>query len=762
MKKITGFLLKHSFIMPSFFALLCVIGALTLPLTKVNYDQSKYLPGDTQTAKGIVISNEEFGEKGSLNVMIKSTTPTDALEFKRELEKIEGVESVVWLDDILQPFGALIPVEDFLANFDTYIDYITDETVKKEIESYYNGDAFYSVMLSGKDYDDVSIAAIESIDKLGVEYDKTVYLSGPAAKTYSNVKVIFAETLRAILLVVPLALIILGIATNSFIKPFLFLLIIGVSVWLNMASNFIFGEISYLTQATAAILQMALTVDYMIILSNRFEKEKESEPDIKKAMANAVKNSVIPITASSLTTVAGFVALMFMRYSIGFDMGIVLTKGILLSLITVFALMPSLLILTNKIIEKTSHKTLKLSFKGLFNLLKKSRFILPALLLIVIVAAAWAQYQNDFVYGDSSAMGGKGSRLYADNEKIEESFGVQNQHLLLVPLSQLGNEEAAAAAFAESEYVERINSYSLSVNMAESALGLLGQTLSEQELQQIRAQFAGDNYIRMILYLNIDEEGEESFAAIKELRELAAAHFDEYYLLGPSASVLDIKEVTDYDYTAIMALSIGLVLLILVFSFKSIVLPVLLVLVIQGSIWINFAYPYVFGQQIIFIGCVMVSSIQLGSTIDYGIVLGDRYLIHRKTMGKFEAALESLQENKHTVITSASIMCAAGFALSIASSMPSVAIMGVLVGRGALSSGLLVLTLLPQLFMLFDKPITATTLKGDIFKIFKRRKNKAARITEKSADNANNNDIPANNAENGNSASKIDENNEKQ
>jgi predicted RND superfamily exporter protein len=413
---------------------------------------------------------------------------------------------------------------------------------------------------------------------------------------------------------------------------------------------------------------------------------------------------------------------MFMRYSIGFDMGLVLTKGILLSLITVFALMPSLLILLNKVIEKTSHKMIKLSFKGLFNLLKKSRFILPPLLLILIAAAAWAQYQNDFIYGDSASMGGKGSRLYDDRIVIEQSFGVQNQHMLLVPVSEFEKDAAASQALAENKYVERINSYTTAKNMAES--------FGEELLPQMEAQFKGDDYFRIILYLNVDDEGEDSFDAVKQLRQTAAAHFGEYYLLGPSASVFDIKEVTDFDYTVIMAISIALVLLILVFSFKSVVLPVLLIFVIQGSIWINFAYPYVFSQPIIFIGCVMVSSIQLGSTIDYGIILGNGYLNHRKTMGKFDAALESLQENKHAIITSATIMSAAGFALSIASSMPGVSMMGVLVGRGALSSGLLVLTLLPQLFMLFDKAIGATTIKGSILNIFKRKKNKPATAAE--------------------------------
>ncbi|MDD4002725.1 MAG: MMPL family transporter [Clostridia bacterium] len=711
MKKITMFLLTKKYIMPIIFAALCIISIFTLPLTKVNYDQTKYLPQDTQTSKGLKILYDEFGENASLSVMVKDLSLQQALEFKALLIQIDGAKQVVWLDDIVLPYKPEeISTDMFWQNYQNFSASLPDE-VKNVLSNYYNGDALFTVILNGKEYEQSTISAIEKIDKLG-----DVHLSGEAAKTYNNVDVTYSETFMAMLIIIPLAIIILLFATDSFIKPFLFLLVMGVSVIINMGSNAIFGEISYLTQATAAILQMALSIDYMIILSNRFNKEREKFTDIKEAMCEAVRKSILPIAASSLTTIAGFVALMFMRYSIGFDMGIVLTKGIFLSLLTVLLLMPSLMILLNKAIEKTSHKTFKLSFKGLFGLLKKSRFVLPVIMLILIAASAYAQYNNEFIYGDSASTGGKGSRLYQDRAAIEQSFGRQNQLVILVPKSDITKESTIAMQLTQKEYITSVSSYSIAKFQAEGS-GLSLSPLTEK-------QFLGENYFRIILNLNVSEEGDDSTAAINDIKSIADGQFTDYYLIGNSASVLDIKKVTDYDYNVIMAVSIGLVFLVLLFSFKSILMPLLLIFVIQGSIWINYAYPYLFNQPIIFIGLIMVSCIQLGATIDYGIILSESYMHYRKSMGKFDAALASLQENKHSVITSASIMCGAGFALSIASTMPGVSMIGVLVGRGALTSGLLVLILLPQLFMLFDKGIHYTSLKSGFLMPVKKSKTK--------------------------------------
>lgn len=713
MKKITYFLVRKKYIMPVIFAALCVLSVFLLPLTKVNYDGSKYLPEDTNTTKGLQILYDEFGDNGSLSVMVKNVTISEAVNFKKRIKEIDNIENVVWLDDFVLPLKPdYIEENAFWENYFTYISFINiNEDMAAQLAAYYSGDkdtvgdALYAVIMTENDSHSSTVAAIDNIDKLG-----KVYFDGPAAKAYNNINVTFTETLSAILIIIPVAILILLIATKSYLQPILFLLITGVSVLINMGTNAIFGEISYITQATSAILQMALSIDYIIILSNRYEEEKRTCADKYEAMSNAVSKSIIAIIASALTTIAGFVAMMSMRYTIGFDMGIVLAKGITLSLLTVFLLMPSVYIIFDKLIEKTTHKTFKLSFEWLFKALKKSRYVVPVLLAALIGLAAYAQSNNIFVYGDSATMGGKGSKLYEDRAEIEKSFGTLNQLIILSPKENMTKEEQLINSLEQKEYITMISSPYKAQSMLQDLDGM-PEPVKAIYMQELSKNFISENYFRIILNLNVGEEGKETTSAIEEIENIIKQNFDNYYLLGASPSVIDIKTVTDYDYNVITAISVLLVLLIVVVAFKSIVLPLLLIFVIQGSIWLNFAYPYLFNEPIIFIGCLMVSCIQLGATIDYGILLSDRYMFFRKTMDKFSATLAALQENKHTIITSAAVMSTAGFVLSLTSSMPGIAMIGVLVGRGALTSGLLVLTLLPQLYMLLDKGIKYTTYK---------------------------------------------------
>lgn len=700
MNRIINFIIQKRLVIISIFAVLCVISAFCIPLVKVNYDSSKYLPDDTVTAKGLDIYYGEFGDNGTVSVMVKDLSVVQALDFKKQMQNIEGIASVVWLDDIVLPYKLENMTEEMFWNSFDGIKASLPADVQALLTDYYNGDAKYFVTMTDTDYDTSSTLAIKEIDKLG-----TVYLSGTTATAYNNVNVMMNETLKAALIIVPVIIIILLLATGSFFEPLLFLIVIGVSILLNMGTNIIFGEISNLTQATAAILQLALSMDYLIFLLNRYKQEKLKNNDINLAMKEAIKRSFMPILASSLTTIAGFVALMFMRYKIGFDMGIVLTKGILFSLISVFLLMPGLIIIFNKIIEKTSHKTLELNLKGLGGFLKKTRFVLPVLIAAIIIPAAIVQSSNTFIYGDSSSSGGAGSRLSQDKEMIEESFGLKNQLVILIPKESKAQELALSMALMQINAVNSVNSYSL----AEAQAALQGQTLA----QSVEANYLGENYYRIILNLNVPEEGEQSTAAIEAIDSTVDNYADNYYLVGTSSSVLDVKEVVETDYNIVNIVSIGLVALILLLTFKSILLPLILILVIQGSIWINMAIPYVMGDSIIFIGYMIVSCIQLGATIDYGILLSSRYLEYRRTENKFSAVINALKSSAHSIITSAGILCAAGFILGLVSTMPGISILGLLLGRGTLCSAILVLILLPQLLMLFDKGIKYTSLKRD-------------------------------------------------
>lgn len=681
------------------FAVLCIISAFFLPLISVNYDLTKYLPQDSGTAKGFEIFHDEFGENGNLSVMVKDIDIKDAYAFKNQLSQIENIESVIWLDDIIFPYLPEYLTEEMFFNNYNLLKATMPLEVSVIIESYYNGDALFEIVFNNSDYHPATAAAIIQIDELG-----KVYLSGTSASAYNNNNIIMSQTLRATAIIVPLAVIILIFATKSFIEPFIMLIVIGVAVMLNMATNAVFDSISYMTLATSAILQMALSMDYMIFLNNRFHQEFEQTQNAAQAMKTAVKKCFMPLCASSLTTIAGFIALMFMRYTIGFDLGIVLAKGIILSILCVFTLMPPIYMLMFNTIKKTTHKTIPLEFKGFGKFLKKTRFILPPIFIIAIIFGGIFQSGNMYLYGESSSMGSEGSRLYTDKAEIQSSFGNKNPLVILLPNTLIEKEGEISYALSQTEGVTSVNGYSVMANIA--------QSMGSEPPKELQNQFIGENYYRIILNLETEEETEYAFAIIHGIKSLLQNYGNEYYLLGQSASVLDIKEVVDYDFTAISFISIGLVALILLFSFKSLLMPVLLIAVIQGSIWINMAVPYILNQPLMFIGSMIVSCLQLGATIDYGILLAGRYVENRKIHPKNIAIEKAINQSAHSIVISAVILFISGIILSVVSSMSGIAAIGILIARGTAASALLVFLLLPHLLTLCDKGIKYTTLKS--------------------------------------------------
>jgi hypothetical protein len=514
--------------------------------------------------------------------------------------------------------------------------------------------------------------------------------------------------MQASAIIIPIAFVILFIATKSYIDPLIFLIVTGVSVLLNLASNAILGEISYMTLATAAILQMALSMDYMIFLNNRYRQEKLSCPDKYEAMKNAVKKSFVPLCASSLTTIAGFIALMFMRYSIGLDMGIVLAKGIIISIISALTLMPCLALLFDKISEKTMHKVFEVKFKNYGKYLKYTKFVLPALFIIVIAFGGYFQNKISYLYGQGASCEGEGSRSYSDKEEITNSFGLKNPLVILIPVENRAYDAEISAQLAAKEGVDSVNSYTLTAYAMQNA-GLQPDETTEK-------MFVGTNYYRIILNLALPEESGETFELINEIEDTLKTYTQDYYLVGSSPSVLEIKNVVDYDYTVISFISIGLIAIILFVSFKSFLLPLLLIAVIQGSIWINMAIPYILNQPLIFIGCMIVSCIQLGATIDYGILLSARYMENRKIMEKHSAVISAVNQSAHSIIISAGILFTSGLILSIVSSMPGIAIIGTLISRGTAISTILVFLLLPHLLLFFDKGIGYTTIRSQFKK----------------------------------------------
>lgn len=723
------------------FVILTVAAAICIPFVGINYDLTSYLPDDMETTKAIGIMNEEFGANGTCNVVVKKVSVKRALEIKNIIIGINGVQTVMWIDDLV---GSMKPEGMDMAAFINLIlasSNLIPKEFKGQIESFYKESTVkFQLIMTGNDYSRSTSQALTAIDKQVAE---KCYFIGMSASAFNNVSVTMSETLKAAIILVPIIILILIIATTSWLDPVLILLAIGVSIVLNMGTNLIMGQISFLTMASGAILQLALSMDYSIFLLHRYKQEKEKGLDAKPAMAAALRHCLSPISASSLTTIAGFVALMFMRYKIGMDMGLVLAKGILISLLTVFLLLPALIVYCDKGIEKSKHKNIFFRTKAISTGIKKTRYILPIIIIAIIIPTIIAQGMNTFLYGDKATMGGEGSRLDSDRIAVEEIFDVNNNFVILVKgdnyekqaqlaerIMALDNVETSTFQSYGKMYNDEYNKQVAIVRgeliknnpnaTAEEIEALLSPRLPSikdgvtKTLEIAAMQLNSDNYTRIVGNLLLDEETPETLALVEEIKAICSEVMqdDEYYLTGASVAVGDIKQVVEKDFKIVNIMSLALIAIILLFTYKSAILPVILLAVIQGSIWINMALPYLMGKPLIFIGYMIVSAVQLGATIDYGILFASRYIEARQTMGRFDANTAAFKASTQSVLTSGGILCAAGFVIQLSSSMPGMSVLGMLIGQGALCSMLLVLILLPQLLMVFDKLIRRTTYKG--------------------------------------------------
>jgi len=660
------------------FAAAIVMSLLFAPLVAVNYDKTKYLPQDMHTSRSLAVMEQEFGLNGLAQLMVRDVSVPEALRLKGEMEQIPGVENVLWLDDFVDTAKPL-----------TFAD-------TELVEQYYiDGNGLFQIIFSADDYSLKTGEAIKRLEKLN---GGEVYLRGPAADAFRTRQTAAAEVFTITLFAVPIFLLILLLSTSSWIEPLLFAAAIGVSVLINMGTNFVFGEISFITQASAGLLQVAVTMDYSIFLLHRFGEERANGMETKQAMINALRHSFSSISASSLTTVAGFAALMFMRYGIGLDMGAVLVKGVILSFITVMTLLPALIMFLEKAIVRTHHRLFMPDLRMFAKAVVRLPFIVP-IVAVILPVAFLAQGANHFIYGDGAVSG---------KTAIYEVFGNFNPLVLMVPAGDIQREADLAGSLGDMENVRHIESL---VTIIDSGVPreMLPQTLTDN--------FQSENYARMIVHLDTPGESTSAFDAVRGVRSIARRYYgDQYFLVGTSSAVLDIKEVVEDDFALINMIAILAVGTIIMFAFRSLAIPVFLVLAIQAAIWINMAIPYFMGAPLIFIGYMIVSAVQLGATIDYAILLTDRYVKHRQTLKKREAAVMAISDAGSSIITSAAIMSAAGFTLGYVSGVPGIAALGMLLGRGALLSCVIVLTILPHLLVAGDGLIRITTIRHGFLK----------------------------------------------
>lgn len=670
MKKFYMSLVNHRKTMVMIFTMVFVVCLLLGNLVKVNYDINDYLPESSPSTVSLELMQEEFdGGIPNARIMISDVTIPEALEYKEKLEAVDGVTAVTWLDDVVSIF---VP----LSTLDT-----------DTLETYYkDNNALFTVTIE----EDRRIEAVSSIREIIGEDNA---MTGSAVSTAISTTETVLEVNKISIFTVLFVLVVLVMTTNSWMEPLIVLIGLGLAIVINNGTNLIFGEISFVTNAAGSILQLAVSLDYSVFLLHRFEECRQENPDVKAAMTEALCKSTSSILSSGLTTVIGFLALVLMQFRLGPDLGLALAKGVAISLITVFVFMPSFILLTYKWLDKTRHKDLLPKFDLFGKSVQKMTIPMVCIFVILIIPAYLASNANDYYYGSSNIFGNE-TQLGSDTAVIESVFGKSDTYVLMVPAGDTATETELSQELNNLPQVTSIISY---VDLAGAEIPL--EYLDENTLSQLISK----NYSRMVLSVDVPYEGEETFALVEQVRNIAQKYYsDTYYLAGEGVSTYDLMETVTNDMVKVNLMAIAAVFIVLLLSLRSISLPIVLVLSIETAIWINLSIPYFMDTTIFYIAYLIISSIQLGATVDYAILMTDRYKENREMMNKKAAVIQTISDVTVSILTSGSVLTVVGLLLGYITTNQLLGQLGIFIGRGAILSLIIVLFVLPGLLYLFD------------------------------------------------------------
>ena len=698
MERYTQFLLKHKKLIIGVFVLAAVLCAVLSGLVGVNYNFADYLPDDAASTRALEVMDEEYSQSvPNMRVLVYEVSIPQALAYKEKIADVDGVEEVNWLDDAVDIYEPLELAE------------------QKTVEDWYkDGNALFSVTVDEKKQDSVIPAVREIIGEENC-------MSGTAVTSVLAPVNTSVEVQQIMFLAVPIIFLILILTTNSWFEPVLFMITIGVAILINRGTNLMFGTVSFVTNAAGSVLQLAVSMDYSIFLLHRFSENREEGLPVEKAMIEAVKQSVGSILSSGLTTVTGFLALVLMRFKIGPDMGWVMSKAIVLSLVSVLCFLPALAISTYRLIDKTQHRTFVPKFDKFAGMVMKLR--IPALVLVILIlpVSFLGQMKNDFFYGGSQVYSTQATQMGRDMEAIDKMFGSSNPVVLMVPKGDMEKEIAMNEELKKLDCVTSVVSYVNSVGNAIPSSFLPSETVS---------RLYSAHYSRFVITMEAEEKDADWYEKVNDIRNIGEKYYgDKIQYAGDLVSTEDLKTTITQDNAKVNFLAIAFVFCILLVNFKSLSLPVILTLVIESSIWINLGIPYFRGQTLFYIGYLIISTVQLGATIDYAILFSDRYMDFRKTFPKKESAFMTLRTCTISILTSAAVLTLAGVILGKVSTNGVLSQLGILIGRGAALSFVLVIFVLPTLLILFDGVIRRTTLHCDFF-----RKEKEMAETGKAAD----------------------------
>ncbi|MCD8132506.1 MAG: MMPL family transporter [Clostridiales bacterium] len=699
------------------FILFSVIGAFLQSLVSVDYDLKDYLPEESASTVSLEVMQEEF-DSGIPNarVMVRDVTIAEALDYKEQLLNCEGVTAVTWLDDAID---ILEPVE--MADTDTVETCYKDNT------------ALFTLTIDREQ-------RVEAVDAIRELIGEENAMDGDAVSSAISTTGTISEIRKIVIFAVLFVLAVLLLTTTSWAEPFLVLIGLGAAVLINMGSNLIFGEISFVTHAAGAILQLAVSLDYSVFLLHRFEEcrrtaagrksaadekgrmaserkvmpdeqgrmanERAGMVDEKEAMVEALCKSASSILSSGLTTVIGFLALVFMSYRIGMDLGLVLAKGVAISLVTVFVFVPALTVTAYKWIDKTRHRSLMPDFRRFGRVITRVMLPMVCVFAVLIVPGFLASNQSDFYYG-SAYIYGEDTQFGQDTAVIQSVFGEKDTYVAMVPEGDTATEQALSDTLRELPQVKSILSYVDTVGAEIPYAYLDDSTLS---------LLVSENYSRFVITVDADSEGEETFALVENIRGILDTYYpEENYLAGVGISAYDLMDSITSDMLKVNLIAIAAVFLVLLLTMRSVFLPVILVLGIESAIWINLGIPYFSGSSVFYIAYLIISSIQLGATVDYAILFANRYMEYRRHMEKRQAVVQTVSSVTVSVLTSGSVLAVVGILMGFVSSNGVLAQLGRFLGIGSLLSMAVVLFVLPGLLCLFDGLIRCTTRHADFY-----------------------------------------------
>ena len=674
---------KHKNIILVIAFILLIPAGIGYVSTRVNYDVLSYLPESLETIKGQDILVDEFGMGAFSMVVVEDMPMKDAAKLEKQLESIDHVKDVLWYDDAVD---ISVPTE------------MIPEDLRK---AFFNGKATMMIAL----FDDTTSAddTMDAITQIRKVVGKNVYASGMSGVVTDIKNLALQEMPIYVVIAGLLSLVVLFLTMTSFVTPLIFLLNIGMAIVFNLGSNVFLGEISYITQALAAVLQLAVTMDYSIFLLESYEANKERyEGDKKRAMAHAISNTFTSITASSITTVAGFVALCFMTFKLGANIGIVMSKGVVIGVIACVTVLPAMILTCDKAIEKTTHRSLIPSLDKLSHGIVKGRYVALLLFLIVLVPAIHGNNNYKIYYNIDQSLP-KNIPSNEANEKLKKEFNMSNMHMILLKDGLSAKEKSAM-----SKEIEKVDGVKWVIGLN----SLVGSNVPESMIpNNIKKMLKTDNYELEFVSSDYSSATDEVNSQLAKIDKIVKKYQNDGMVIGEAPMMKDLQDVTDVDLKTVNNISILAIFVIILITFKSISIPVILISVIEFAIACNMAVPFYTNTSLPFVASIVIGTIQLGSTVDYAILMTSRYHKERTDRGqsKKDAIRIAHETSIKSILTSGLCFFAATFGVSVYSQVDMIGSICTLLSRGAIISMIVVICVLPAMLWIFDGVIKRTS-----------------------------------------------------